>query len=327
MKKIICVGAGVAGSYLTALLRDDFEVVVYDSSSSRRGCSCAWGSTRSLLRSKLLNVGLNLQDYVLCVPQQGFINGVCYRVADGVFFDKRKMIRDLVPEVVPRHVSFEEEFDTDLIVNATAKPLAKAETVNYTIQWKARVIGAESKTVYFWLDPDHVGYGWIFPLDEEGKLFHVGAGTLDGTVESVGLVLETLKRYKLRIVGKAICACWRPLYIGRNMPIVKDNIVSIGEAAGCVHPLTGEGILPSIQSAEFLAESLKQNDSLYTYVSKLQEFLAGYEEAFDALETVKKHRRLGMIKVFKVLSKRMTRRTKPAISWQKKLKFLWKCVS
>ncbi len=323
MKKIVVCGAGVAGSYLSCLIRDDFEVVVYDG-SRRRGCECAWGSTRSLLRAKLLNVGLNLHDYVLCVPQQGYINGVCYRVADGVFFDKRKMIRDMVEEVVPRHVSFEEFHDADLVVNATAKPLGKAEAI-YTVQWKARVIGADPKTVYFWLDPKRVGYGWAFPLDEEAKLFHVGAGTLDGTVESVGLIKETLKRYKLQI-GKVTCGCWRPLYIGRNMPVLKGNIVSIGEAAGCVHPLIGAGILSSMESVEFLAESLKQNDSLYTYMSKLQRFLAGYEQAYDALETAKKHKRLGMIKVYKVLSARMSRRTKPVISWQKKLKFLWKCI-
>lgn len=325
MKKIVICGAGVSGGYLVNLIKDDYDLTVYDG-SARRGCVCAWGSRRSLLKVKLLKIGLNLHDYVLCIPEKGFINGVCFRIADGVFFDKRKMIHDLVPEVVPHHVSFEEFNDADLVVNATAKPLGgrPVETVNYTVQWKARLIGAEPKTVYFWLDPKRVGYGWILPLDEDGRVFHVGAGTLDGTVESVALIKDTLKQYRLRI-EKVHCGCQRPLYIGKNMPIVKDNIVSIGEAAGCVHPLTGAGILSSMESAEFLADSLKEKDSLHSYLFKLERLLNGYEEAYQALEAWKKHGRLGMIKVFKVLSKMMSRRIKPPK--KDKLKLLWKFIT
>lgn len=328
--KIVVIGMGVAGSYLTRLIRDDYEVVGYDF-SKRRGCECAWGSTRSLLRAKLLNVGLNLRDYELCVPEWGYLNGVGFRVTDGVFFDKRRMIHDLMPEVVFRRVSFEEKFDADLVVNATAKPLlpkpaSKREVIReYTVQWMAQLIGAEPKTMYTWFSPKRVGYGWCFPLDEEAKLFHVGAGILDGTVESAGLIKEMLRKYQFRM-GKVGCGCSKTLHVGGNFPILEGNVVSVGEAAGCVHPLTGEGVLPSMESAEFLAESLKCNDSLYTYLSKMHGLHVEYKHAFSALETLKRHKRLGMIKVFKVMNERMKNRTKPVVNWKDKLKILWKCL-
>jgi flavin-dependent dehydrogenase len=39
-------------------------------------------------------------------------------------------------------------------------------------------------------------------------------------------------------------------------PIFNGKIVGVGEAIGTVHPLLGEGTIPSLQCAELLAENL-----------------------------------------------------------------------
>lgn len=327
--KIVIVGAGVSGSWLTRLIQDRLNIEVFDP-NPKRGCFCGWGSTRTLLDAKTRKVGLDPSDYALCKPNFNYTNGIGLKVTDAVMFNKRKMLRDLTEgvKISPKAVHcLTWNNGQRLLVNATGKPLSlEGCFVNYMVQWKMRLKAAETETTYAWLDPKQIGYGWAFPLDEEAKVFHVGAGTLDSYVESASLTNEVLKNYGLK-VEKVYCGCWRPLYTGRHFPILEKSTVSIGEAAGCVHPLTGEGILPSIESAEFLAESLRKNDSFYSYVSKMHGLLTEYNKAFKALETWQNHRRLGWIRAFRVMSKRIKQRTKPLPSWKDKLDLLTKLLA
>ena len=43
--------------------------------------------------------------------------------------------------------------------------------------------------------------------------------------------------------------------------VYHGNVIGVGEAIGTVSPITGEGIVPSLQSAEILYECLKINES------------------------------------------------------------------
>ena len=324
MKEIVIVGAGVAGSYLANLIQDKFDFVVYDG-WKRRGCRCGWGSSKSLLDKKLKTIGLDLYSYYLCSPDWMLLNGLRFRVLNGVMFDKRMMLRDMTKgiEVIPRYVDLHKDnIRADVVVNATGNPLIESEA-SYTVQWKVDLEGAEEKTVYIWWDPKRIGYGWMAPLDEEGKIFHVGAGSLLGSIEAVSLTKEMLTGYSLKI-QRVYCGCEKKLDFGLDLPVFDGNIVSVGEAVGCVHPLTGEGILPSMRSAELLAESIGEPDFPMTYIFKVEEVLKDYSEAFQALELLKKHRRRGMIKVVKVMAERVKTRTQPKVNRIGRLKALMK---
>lgn len=328
MKRIVIVGAGVSGSWLANLLRDDYDLEVYDG-YKRRGCRCGWGSSLSLLQSQLAKTGLDLADYWLCKPTEVDLNGVRFKVKDGIFFNKPKLLQDLTRgiEIIPRNVDLDQlkqgklTVNADLIVNATSKPL-RPEGICHTVQWKTQLDGAEEKTTYVWFSPQRVGYSWIFPL---GNSYHVGAGSIYGTMQAIALVKEMLNAHNFTI-KRTFCGCQKPLYFGQNLPVALNDIVCVGEAVGCVHPLTGEGILPSIRSVELLAESLDKPSFPLNYAFKVQNIIQKYEEAYEALDTLCTHRRLGMIKVIRTMTKRLKKRTQPDVTWTGKLKALLKFV-
>jgi len=331
--KITIAGAGVAGSYLSRLIRDKYDMEICDA-NAKRGCQCAWGSIRSLLDGKVRKTGLCLSDYVLCTPTSAYVNRVNCEVRDLVVFDKRRFLTELTEgiTVTPTNLSLELRSDS-LLVNATGVPLGipslartQSSTVSYTIQWKMRLAKGEKRACYVWIDLRRVGYGWGFPLDEEGRVFHVGAGTLYSYAESAALANEMLRRYGLGI-EKVYCGCSRPLRTGRfptvlgNETFPKGTVVSLGEAAGCVYPLGGEGIIPSIESAEFLAESLEDR-SLDRYLLKLGELLENYQDTYAALETLKTHRLLGIVKAVRATGKRAKMQARPTLNWKNKLQLL-----
>lgn len=330
--KITIAGAGVAGSYLSRLLYGRYDMEVYDA-NAKRGCQCAWGSIQSHLDGKLRKVGLSLSDYVLCTPTFAYVNRVNCEVRDLVVFDKRRFLAELTEgiAVAPINLSLEPRLDS-VLVNATATPLQmpslamQSSTSSYTIQWKMRLANGEKNACYVWIDLRRLGYGWGFPLDEEGKVFHVGAGTVCSYAESAALTHEMLRIYDLGI-EKVYCACSRPLLTGRfplvlgNETFPKGTVVSLGEAAGCVFPLGGEGIIPSIESAEFLAESL-EDGSLDRYVLRLGELLENYRDTYAALETLKTHRLLGVVKAVRAAGKRAKMQARPTLNWKNKLRLL-----
>lgn len=323
MKEIVIVGAGVAGSYLANLIHDKF--VIYDG-WKKRGCRCGWASSKSLLDKKLRRIGLDLYSYFLCSIDWMLLNGLRFRVLNGVMFDKRRMLQDMTKgiDVIPRYVDNLQNLRADVVINATGNPLIKSQAY-YTVQWKVQLEGAEGRGIYIWFDPKRIGYAWIGPLDEDGKIFHVGACSLFGSIAAMSLTKEMLAGYKLKI-SKVYCGCHKKLDFGSNLPVLGNSgrVVSVGEAAGCVHPLTGEGILPSIKSAEFLAESLEENGFPMNYLFKLEEIIKEYSEAQACLEMLKKHRRLGTIKIVRVVAGRAKWRTKPQVNSLGKLKLLMK---
>jgi len=322
--KVTIAGAGASGSYLARVIHREHEVKLYDGNTSR-GCRCAWGSTYSLLEEKMRAVGLRLSDYTLCVPEQGYVNGVEHGFSDAVIFDKRKFVEDLTEgiNITPKYYDFKRK-PLGVVINATGKPFGKPRPMNYTVQWKMRLSGARERTTYLWMKPKLLGYGWAFPLTDEGKTFHVGAGAFNSYYDAAHLAFETLKHYSLE-AEKFYCACHRPLYIGRFPLIGEQGAISIGEAAGCVFPAAGEGILPSIESAQFLAEALNEN-MLPLYFEKMKGFLESYREPYVTIQRLKKRKHFAMIKLFKILDERSKMRTKPSFTRVNKLRLFLKLV-
>lgn len=106
------------------------------------------------------------------------------------------------------------------------------------------------------------GYGWIIPLDDNH--FNVGCGTwLEGNLnknlnEAYMEFLNDpyIKKFFIRSQCKEV---WKGAYplpaLGvKEKTLYEDNIMVIGDAAGFVSPISGEGIHPSVVSGQAAAE-------------------------------------------------------------------------
>ncbi len=95
------------------------------------------------------------------------------------------------------------------------------------------------------------GYYWIFP--KQGHL-SVGVGDMLGRAKGLSGVLKTeMARYGIKLEEVRIRA--RPLpYPRPGEPLQKGRALLLGDAAGLVDPLTGEGIRHAVQSARIAAE-------------------------------------------------------------------------
>lgn len=149
--------------------------------------------------------------------------------------------------------------------------LAALEYEHYTNQLDGKL--------YIDFDYNDSGYAWNFPKSD-GLSLGIG-GFLKGKAKgNVGLP-ERLGKYsqqfavdkldKQHLHGHPIL-----LYSGRQK-LVHDNVVLIGEIAGCVDPLTAEGIRPAIKSgylaAKVIAYCIREN--------RVKKSLGNYDLAFD----------------------------------------------
>ena len=123
------------------------------------------------------------------------------------------------------------------------------------------------------------GYGWIFPINE--TRFNIGCGTFaeDNLKYNLNQIFEefkndpNIKQYFPKSNYKEIWTGSYPLSaIGiLEKSLIKDNILIIGDAAGFVSPISGEGIHPSIVSGQIAAEAIMQafqNDDISTRTLK-----------------------------------------------------------
>ena len=108
----------------------------------------------------------------------------------------------------------------------------------------------------------YMGYGWIFPIDD--KRFNIGCGTwLGGNLttnlnQAYGEFLNDshIKKFFPKAQYNEI---WKGAYpipaLGVNEKwLYGDNVMIIGDAAGFVTPISGEGIHPSVVSGQAAAE-------------------------------------------------------------------------
>jgi geranylgeranyl reductase family protein len=117
------------------------------------------------------------------------------------------------------------------------------------------------------IDFDHnkSGYAWVFPKSD-GLSMGIGRFSKQKRAKENGLQ-QQLKSYLgmhnvTEIIRERLHGHPVQLYSGKKK-LVHDRIVLIGEIAGCVDPLTAEGIRPAIKSgflaAKILAEAIAKN--------------------------------------------------------------------
>lgn len=112
------------------------------------------------------------------------------------------------------------------------------------------------------------GYGWIFPLGREGGQVNLGAGTLATAKRPADIAIRPLMKHyadglreefglgeELRAPASALLPMG-----GAVSNVAGRNWALIGDAAGCVNPLNGEGIDYGLETGRLLAEMLAEHD-------------------------------------------------------------------
>ena len=335
IKELTVAGAGISGSYFYALFTDKFpetKLKVYDG-AKRRGCTCAFGCFYTQLKEKLDKVGLNVEDYILCKNKGLILNGVYIPLRNQISIDKPKLVKDLCPEVIKKNVPLSSFIKRrGWVINATGIPLCDYYVIP-TKQYRVRLEGLEPEVNYIHVDLEYVGYAWAFSLDDEGEWFHLGAGCVNADPEI--LIKALVKRYRIKVKRKA-CQCCRPIRVvdpEKNQPVIgtedlKILIVSIGEAGGYVFPVTGEGILPSMDSVDLLVEGMNSPfwPSGYVFITKKYLKKWDYNKAFKAWKLMVKHPRTAWLKGFRFMLKRTKARAQPVLTPLNLLKVMTRLV-
>jgi len=257
--RAVIAGGGVAGASLAKwLLKLGHEVKVYDG-NRKLGCRCAWGSFKSHLLDELEPLIGPCKDLIITEVENVYFNKIPVKITNLCIINKPLMIRRLLDgvDLERKYVNlrFLRKCDADLKVWATGKPLGYLRGAHLrTYQAKVVLEGLQPNTAYIYLH-DTAGYSWLFPASKNGKVWHLGAGHL---FEDPKLHCKLLlSKYGFKPV-KEICHCSRRLFVSSPswVDLYRNGIVVVGEAAGVVDPISGEGILPSLLSSRLLAQGI-----------------------------------------------------------------------
>jgi flavin-dependent dehydrogenase len=282
MKIAIC-GAGLVGSYLYRLLNQTGikQVTIFDNQrhhQTKCGISpCAW--VTSIGFEELIEaVGLDPEHYILQTFDQILMNEI---KVSGVIkiIDKPKLINDLLAgvNIIDSPVRINE---FDRIIDATGVARAYLPEINNDVMASCiqyRVFSDESLECRIHIS--NVGYTWCFPLSDNE--YHIGAGSImippDQMLSKSGW-LEN-KKHSCSCSGKIRFTS--PQYSLPFVSTMTDNnrgqVWGVGEAIGCVSPLSGEGIIPGLKSARLL-------------LANWEDVVAYQNEILTEFEWVKKER-------------------------------------
>ncbi len=264
--KIAIVGLGVAGSYLASRLSEENEVVVFDRlPKDGFDAVCAWGTAKGGIDKFAKDCGINFEDYIIHTGRemQVNVNGDIVRIGlKGLCcFDKKRFISDLAKGQDVRFGQYitKENLATnyDLVIDATGLirpllPKIKDDLLIPCVQYRVKYKEPPFDDFYVKTFPSLSGYFWYFPLGD--GTYHIGAGDYNHRHN------EEIDSFLKRYLGEIVKKNGRPVRItppSLCQPIYDGKIVGVGESIGTVYPMLGEGIIPSLQCAELLAENLQ----------------------------------------------------------------------
>ena len=183
--------------------------------------------------------------------------------------------------------------DSDLVIDATTVVLATGAesqllracgllTEKPPLEHAARVYfdqveGLSDRVVLFFDGVDLPGYGWIFPTSPTSA--NIGCGVFAQDEVQAGRAARPMPQAQRLEALIATHPLLRAMLVNakqsgpmRAYPLRtdfhrdfagRDRLLVIGEAAGLVNPITGEGIDYALESAEFLASAYAQHWPLH----------------------------------------------------------------
>ncbi|SFP23533.1 geranylgeranyl reductase family [Geodermatophilus dictyosporus] len=130
------------------------------------------------------------------------------------------------------------------------------------------------------------GYGWVFPLGAGAGQVNIGVGTLATARRPAGVALKSLlevyadaRREDWRLEGPVEAPASALLPMGGAVSgVAGRNWALVGDAAGCVNPLNGEGIDYGLETGRTVVDLFGSGDWSRAWPATLREH---YGEAFS----------------------------------------------
>jgi menaquinone-9 beta-reductase len=130
------------------------------------------------------------------------------------------------------------------------------------------------------------GYGWVFPLGAQAGEINIGVGTLATSRRPAGVQLKALmdlyaeqRREEWQLSGPVRAPASALLPMGGAVSgVAGRNWALVGDAAGCVNPLNGEGIDYGLETGREVVRLLGEDDLSVAWPATLRRH---YGEAFS----------------------------------------------
>ena len=293
-------GAGVAGSYLGRMLQRDHEVEIFEASKKESHWPvCAWGASRHMLTKFSDQAGLDFAGYVSHVGHKLRMelpndNEEYLELKGLVTYNKLKWENDLLKDLkvtygskVTRETFPFEKYDYVIDCTGLHRTLLPKSDQDFMIPAyeyllenvhgidEFYVIGYKGAKGYFWYFPLGAGRGYMGAGDIEKKYYGID---------------EFLNEHpEARIIKKI----GRPIRLAppkRMEPFDDGNVIGVGESIGCVFPMLGEGIIPSLICCDIFLEVLGKGGGVF----KIKEYRKKVLERFDYYDDVYRIVRLKM---------------------------------
>ena len=312
--KIAIVGAGVAGSYLAHVLaRQGNGIKVFEASHEGSYWPvCAWGASKHILTEFSDKAGLRFDDYIyhegktLRMELPG--KKVEYLDLKGlVTYNKQRWEADLLKNVDIKYGvrCTAESFpfnEYDYVVDCTGlhRSLLPKSNQDFLIPaYEYLVKNIDDVTDFYVIGYKGArGYFWFFPLQDGNG--YVGAGDIDKKYYGIN---EFFEQHPEAIVVKKI---GRPIRLAppkRMEPFCHKNVIGVGESIGCVFPMLGEGIIPSLLCCKIFLEVFNQNSGkfdVHKYRNKVLKAFHYYDDVYRIVK-LKMNGKLSTVKHFGLL--------------------------
>lgn len=315
--RIAIAGAGVAGSYLACMIsKMGHEVEVYETNDKGAHWPiCAWGGSKNSLSKFSQQAGLEFSKYITHTGRTLRIdlprNRVEYLELRGlVTYNKRKWESDLLQGVkvyyrAKCNMKSPILSDYDLVIDCTGfhrSLLPRSEEDFIIPAYEYLVANIKDVDDFYVIGYKGArGYFWCFPLGQ-GEAF-VGAGDLDRRYYGIA---EFMARHPECIIRKKI---GRPIRLApprRMQPFYLNNTVGVGESIGCVFPMLGEGIIPSLICSDIFLQQLatcnndKNGFDFKQYSARVLKRFKYYDDVYRIIR-LKMSSSLNMVRHFKLM--------------------------
>ena len=306
--KIAIAGAGVAGSYLGCLLdRSGHDVNIFEANKKENHWPvCAWGASYHMLSRFSAKAGLNFDNYVLHIGKvlkMDLPNNITETLdlRGLVTYDKRRWEQDMLAGIkieygTPCLANTFPSFKYDLVIDCTGfhRTMLPKSNEDFIIPaYEYLVENTQALEEFYVIGYKGArGYFWYFPLDKEKA--YIGAGDIDRKYYGIQ---DFFRKYpKSKIIRKI----GRPIRLAppkRMEPFASGNVVGVGESIGCVFPMLGEGIIPSLLCCDLFLETLEESTmpNIDEYRKKVLKKFAYYDDVYRIVR-LKMENKLNMVR-------------------------------
>src|SRR5918998_6113450 len=311
-------GAGVAGSYLGNMLQKrGHDVEVFEASNKEHHWPvCAWGASRHMLEKFSNQAGIDFSNYIFHVGQVLKMelpnnNEESLKLKGLVTYNKYGWETDLLKNVkvtygakVTREAFAFDKYDYIIDCTGLHRSLLPKSGQDFLIPayeyLLENVRGEDNFYVIGYKGAK--GYFWYFPLGN-GRGY-MGAGDIEKKYYGIEAFFEQHPE------AKVIKKIGRPIRLApskRMEPFFEGNVIGVGESIGCVFPMLGEGIIPSLICSDIFLEVLDEGN-MFDYNGYTDRILKkfGYYHDVYKIVRLKMSGSLNTIKHFKLLMRMYT---------------------